>query len=82
VTYTIPIDVKYGPSYNINFTANLTIPELHTYIPQPDGEVVENFDQLDFGRVIVGTRKTITVRFENKKEVPIEWWYYFKPEIA
>lgn len=30
----------------------------------------------------VGTRKTIKVRFENNKEVPCEWWYYYKADVA
>ena len=50
----VPIDVKYGPSYAIEFIANLTIPEL-----------AMSTDNLDFGKVCVNTRKTIKVRFEN-----------------
>ena len=30
----------------------------------------------------VGTRKTIKVRFENNKEVPCEWLYYYKADVA
>jgi len=71
VRYPIPIDVKWGPSYIIDFVANLTIPELSM-----------STDALDFGKVCVGTRKTVKIRFENLKEVPCEWWYYFKPDIA
>jgi hypothetical protein len=52
--YTVPIDVKYGPSYVIEFIANLTIPELSM-----------NTDNLDFLKVCVNTRKTVKVRFEN-----------------
>lgn len=29
----------------------------------------------------MGTRKTVKVRFENKKEVPCDWSYYFKESI-
>jgi len=29
----------------------------------------------------VGTRKTVKIRFENKKEVPCDWSYYFKESI-
>lgn len=54
VKHIVPIDVKYGPSYAIDFTANLTIPEL-----------AMSSDNLDFGKVCVNTRKTIKVRFEN-----------------
>lgn len=39
-------------------------------------------ENVDFGRVCVGTRKTIKVRFENNKEVPCEWSYYYKPDVA
>jgi hypothetical protein len=46
--------VKYGPSYVIEFIANLTIPELSM-----------NTDNLDFLKVCVNTRKTVKVRFEN-----------------
>jgi hydrocephalus-inducing protein len=71
VKYIVPIDVKYGPSYAIEFIANLTIPEL-----------TMSSDNLDFGKVCVNTRKTIKVRFENLKEVPCDWSYYYKPDIA
>ena len=69
--YVVPIDVKYGPSYAIEFVANLTIPEL-----------AMSSDNLDFGKVCVNTRKTVKVRFENLKEVPCDWWYYFKADVA
>lgn len=69
--YVVPIDVKYGPSYAIEFIANLTIPELSM-----------STDNLDFNKVSVNTRKTVKIRFENTKEVPCEWWYYYKPDIA
>lgn len=52
--YVVPIDVKYGPSYAIEFVANLTIPELSM-----------SAENIDFGKVCVNNRKTIKVRFEN-----------------
>lgn len=52
--HIVPIDVKYGPSYNIEFIANLTIPELSM-----------SSEILDFGKVCVNTRKTVKIRFEN-----------------
>jgi hypothetical protein len=58
VRHIIPINLSYGPSYNIEFVANLTIPELSM-----------STDSVDFGKVCVGNRKIIKVRFENKKEV-------------
>lgn len=70
-THTINVDVKGGPQYKIQFIANLTIPELSI----SDAE-------LDFGKVCVGTRKTVKIRLENLKEVPCDWWYYYKPDVS
>lgn len=67
----VPIDIKYGPSYSIEFVANLTIPEL-----------TMSTENLDFGKVCVHTRKTIKVRFENNKEVPCDWQYFYKPDVS
>ena len=67
----VPIDVKYGPSYQIEFVANLTIPEL-----------TMSSDNLDFLKVCVNTRKTIKVRLENLKEVPCDWSYFYKPDVS
>ena len=39
-------------------------------------------DSLDFNKVCVGTRKTIKIRFENQKEVPCDWWYYYKLDVS
>jgi len=50
----IPVDVKGGPSYMIEFGANMTIPEL-----------AMSSETLDFGKVCVQTRKTVKLRFEN-----------------
>lgn len=52
--YVVPVDVKGGPSYLIEFGANLTIPEL-----------AMSTENLDFGKVCVQTRKTVKIRFEN-----------------
>lgn len=71
VRHIIPVDVKHGPSYAIEFIANLTIPELSM-----------STDILDFAKVCVNTRKTVKIRFENLKEVPCEWWYYYKQDIS
>lgn len=71
VRHVVPIHLSYGPSYNIEFVANMTIPELSM-----------STDSVEFNKVCVGTRKIIRVRFENKKEVPCDWWYYFKPDVA
>jgi hypothetical protein len=67
----VPIDLKYGPSYAIEFVANLTIPEL-----------TMSTGELDFQKVCVNTRKTIKVRLENHKEVPCDWQYFFKADVS
>lgn len=69
--YVVPVDVKGGPSYLIEFGANLTIPELSM-----------SSETLDFGKVCVQTRKTVKIRFENLKEVPCDWSYHYKPDVA
>lgn len=69
--YLVPVDVKGGPSYMIEFSANLTIPEL-----------AMSSETVDFGKVCVQTRKTIKVRFENQKEVACDWSYHYKPDVA
>jgi hypothetical protein len=63
--YSIPIEIKNGPTYIIDFVANLTIPEL-----------TMSTDNLDFERVCINTRKTVKLRIENTKEVPCEWWFH------
>ena len=65
VKYQIPIDIKNGPTYTIDFVANLTIPELSM-----------SNDNLDFERVAVNTRKIVKIRLENLREVNCEWWFY------
>ena len=60
--FQVPIDIKNGPQYTIDFTANLTIPELTL-----------SQDTLDFERVCVNTRKTVKIRLENNKEVVCDW---------
>lgn len=63
--------MKNGPSYQIDFVANMTIPEL-----------TMSSDSLDFLKVCVNTRKSIKVRFENKKEVSCDWSYFYKPDVS
>jgi hypothetical protein len=63
--HQIPIDIKCGPTYTIDFVANLTIPELSM-----------STDTVDFDRVLLNTRKTIKIRLENLREVACEWWFY------
>lgn len=63
----VPIDVKNGPTYTIDFVANMTIPELSM-----------STELLDFGKVCVNTRKTLKIRLENNKEVNCEWKFLQK----
>jgi hypothetical protein len=69
VIHAVPIDVKFGPTYNLLFTANLTIPEL-----------CMSSEFVDFEKVCVGTRKIIKLRFANEKEVPCEWSYFSRTD--
>ena len=55
----------------IDFTANLTIPELSM-----------STDTLDFDRVCVNTRKTVKIRLENNKDVTCEWNFHSKQESS
>ena len=71
VRWLAHVDIKGGPSYSIEFIANLTIPELSM-----------STENLDFGKVCVQTRKTVKIRFENEKEVPCDWQFHHKPDIA
>jgi len=59
--------VKNGPTYTIDFLANMTIPELSM-----------SCELLDFGKVCVNTRKTVKIRLENNKEVDCEWKFMQK----
>ena len=66
---SIPVDIKNGPKYTIDFVANVTIPELTLYP-----------ETLDFDRVCINTRKTVKIRLENNKEVPCDWSFSQKAE--
>ena len=67
----VPIEIKGGPQYDIEFRANLTQPELSM-----------SSESLDFGKVCVQTRKTIKLRFSNEKEVPCRWTYNPKGDLT
>jgi hydrocephalus-inducing protein len=67
----VPIEVKNGPKYNLMVMANLTVPEIF----------VEN-KNIDFGKVIVGQRKTIFMKFENNKEVVCDWNVSTRAELV
>ena len=61
----IPIDIKNGPTYMIDFIANVTQPDIRM-----------STDNLDFEKVVINTRKTVKLRIENDKEVQVDWQYY------
>ena len=52
----IPIQIEDGPCYTVQLRVNLTIPEL-----------VLSSDKLDFGSIVVGQCRTITVQLHNNK---------------
>ena len=70
VKHVVPVNLSYEPSYNKEFFANMIIPKLFILM-----------DDVEFGQVWVGIKKIIKVWFENKKEVPWDWWYYFKQDV-
>lgn len=50
----VPIELRNGGKYMLVLIANITIPDI----------IIENFDEvLDFGKVLVGQRKTVYLRF-------------------
>lgn len=61
----VPVEVRHGAKYCLELLSNITIPEI----------TVENLteDTLDFGKVIIGQRKTFFLRLVNDKEIPCAW---------
>lgn len=60
----LPVKIKQGTEYNIQLSANVTIPEIS----------IEPNENVDFSKVLIGQRKTMYIRFFNEKEVPCEWY--------
>jgi hydrocephalus-inducing protein len=58
------IPLKDGPLYEVKLISNFVLPDL-----------VLSPEVVDFGRVLVGQRKRVTVRLKNVKAVPVEWEY-------
>jgi len=58
------IPIKGGPSYEVKLISNFVLPDL-----------VLTPEVVDFGRVLVGQRKRVTVRLKNVKAVRVEWEY-------
>ena len=53
--------------------ANITIPEI----------ILENIgDTIDFGKVLIGQRKTFYIRLINDKEIQCEWYQNMRTELA
>lgn len=70
---TIPIEVRRGSKYYLELVANITIPQI----------VIENVtDTVDFGKVLIGQRKTFYMRFTNDKEIACEWFQSTRTELA
>ena len=67
----VPIEVKNGPKLNLEVVANITIPELYF-----------ETENIDFQKVIVGQKKTIFMRFENTKEVTVDWTLSTRADLA
>jgi hydrocephalus-inducing protein len=62
---SVVLDVKNGAKYRLELISNLTIPDISV-----DG-LSEGI--VDFGKVLCGQRKTVTLRFLNLKEIPCDW---------
>jgi len=58
------LPVKGGPNYKIQLTADFVLPDL-----------VLSTESIDFGRLLVGQRKRVTLELKNEKAVPVEWAY-------
>ena len=70
-TFQIPIDITNGPKYMLIIKVNVTVPE-----------IVSSAKEIDFGDVIVGQRKTVTIRYSNNKEVDCKWHVAAKEELV
>jgi hydrocephalus-inducing protein len=62
---SVVLEVKNGAKYKIDLLSNLTVPEIQID-SNPEGIV-------DFGKVLCGQRKIVTLRFLNLKEISCDW---------
>ncbi|KAJ3106206.1 hypothetical protein HDU97_006839 [Phlyctochytrium planicorne] len=62
VQMDIPINVVGGPTTILTLRADVTLPDLHI-----------SSSEVDFGEVLCGHRKTVTIQLHNKNTVPCEW---------
>lgn len=60
--YHLPIKVQNGGKYIIELRANINIPDLRL-----------SDSMVDFGKVLVGTSKIITIRLINEKIISCSW---------
>lgn len=61
--YIIPVKVQDGGRYFFEVVANVNVPE-----------ICLSEEYLDFGEVLVGKRKTISIEIKNEKELPCDWF--------
>ncbi|KAI8854495.1 hypothetical protein BC829DRAFT_439199 [Chytridium lagenaria] len=62
VQMEIPINIVGGPTTILTLRADVTLPDLHI-----------SSNEVDFGEVLCGQRKTVTIQLHNKNSVPCEW---------
>jgi hypothetical protein len=67
--YILPIEISNGPRYLLEIITNVTVPDISV-----------STNDIDFGAVICGMKKTMYIRFENQKEVPCIWTLNLKEE--
>jgi hydrocephalus-inducing protein len=71
---SIVLEVKNGAKYKIELISNLTVPEIQIDA-NPEGIV-------DFGKVLCGQRKIVTLRFLNLKEISCDWALYLRDPVG
>ncbi|KAJ3029566.1 UNVERIFIED_CONTAM: hypothetical protein HDU68_011780 [Siphonaria sp. JEL0065] len=62
VQLDLPINVQGGPTTLLTLQADVTLPDLHL-----------SCNDIDFGEVMCGLRKTASIQLHNKNSVPCEW---------
>ncbi|CAK0813854.1 unnamed protein product, partial [Prorocentrum cordatum] len=56
------VPIRGGPLYKISMVANFVLPDF-----------LISSGSVDFGRVLVGTQKRVTLEFRNHKTVAVDW---------
>ncbi|ORY39534.1 hypothetical protein BCR33DRAFT_853320, partial [Rhizoclosmatium globosum] len=62
VQLDLPINVQGGPTTILSLQADVTLPDLHL-----------STNEVEFGEVMCGLRKTMSIQLHNKNSVPCEW---------